>query len=413
MSDELTRLLTETLRGREADVKSIPDLTAHVLQGARAARNRRLALGWGATGVVAVVALAVAVLGPVGQQASRPVPANSGTPSPTAKAPAAVRANPEEDPLLSYASRLPSGPPIALIPRAEKRGAAVDPTSRVVVVTAAHKVTLPADTSFAFWLTSSAEGLLVAAHSNGFTGGGPDPDQSLYLIRPDGSLSKLHKGAFNGLAVDPSGKRYALAEISLGAYDPVNITVASISKPGRTHSRTEPIGTKVLGWTTQGLLLSDTSRTWLWEPGASSRTELPGLSDASVLPTERGQLLVGTRQPGNSVCLHPYTLSSRKMGPILSCGAENGWTVSPDGRRAVVGSTVLDLDSGRVGPSLMEGLGISFVHWEDPTHVLGHVLGAGLQGSVISLWVRCDVTTGGCEQAPIQGSTGTWDMSDG
>jgi len=276
-----------------------------------------------------------------------------------------------------------------------------------VVVTADHEVTLPADTSFAFDLTSSGEGLLVAAHSNGFTGGGPDPDQALYLIRADGSLTKLHKGAFNGLAVDPSGKQYALSEPGMGAYDPVRITVASLSPRatkccdlGTTHSRTDPIGTSVVGWTSRGLLLSDTSRIWLWQPGASSRTELPGVSSASVMPTDPGLLLVVAGKVGPGSCLHLYTLSSKQMGPVLTCGAQDGWTVSPDGRRAVIGSTVVNLANGSVGPELLDKLTSRFAHWEDSTHALTDVRGLDSRGSVIDIWVRCDVTTGVCEHAP-------------
>lgn len=413
MSDELTRLLTETLRSRETDAEPNPGLTARVLQKGRSVRNRRLALGWGATGVVAVVALAATVLGPVGQHTPNPAPAKSGAPSPTATSPATVSTNPEEDLLFSYASKLPSGPPIALIPRAEKRGAAVDPTSRVVVVTADHKVTLPADTSSAFWLTSSAEGLLVTTHGYGFTGGGPDPDQALYLIRADGSLTKLHKGPFNGMAVDPSGKQYAIAEIGLGNSDPARITVASLSHPGTTSSHAELPTTYLRGWTTEGLLLEDgrdSGRSWLWQPGGGAAPKIPqGVLYPSIMPTDPGRLLITTGAPGNGFCLHLYTLSSQKMGPILSCGAENGWTVSPDGRRAVVGTKVIDLDSGWVGPSLMDGLGISFAHWEDSTHVLTHAFPAvpPPDQPVTSIWVRCDVTSGACEQAPIPTSNGT------
>jgi hypothetical protein len=103
--------------------------------------------------------------------------------------------------------------------------------------------------------------------------------------------------------------------------------------------------------------MSDTSRTWLWEPGASSGTEIPGVNHASVMPTDPGRLLVETGQPGAGFCLHLYTLSSRQMGPPLTCDVGNGWSVSPDGRRAVAGSTVVDLASRRAGPELMGKLG--------------------------------------------------------
>jgi len=74
MSDELTRLLSETLHSRVDDVESMPDLTARVLSKGRSARDRRCALGWGAAGGVVVVALAAALLGPGGQQRSNPGP---------------------------------------------------------------------------------------------------------------------------------------------------------------------------------------------------------------------------------------------------------------------------------------------------------------------------------------------------
>lgn len=398
MSDELTRLLTETLHDRENDAKPIPGLTARVLQKGQSVRNRRLALGWGATGLVAVVAVAAVVLGPVGRHLPNPGPANGRTQLPTATSTPTSTESATEDPLLAFAQKLPVGPSVGWLPRAETRG--TGPTSRVVVVMAHREVTLPADANFAFDLTSSAEGLLVPAHGRGFTGGGPDPDQALYLIRADGSLTTLHKGAFNGLAVDPSGKQYAIAEVGMGNSDPVLITVASLSHPGTTYSHKDPIGTRLDGWTSRGLLLSDTSRAWLWEPGASSTTELPGVSYASVMPTDPGKLLVVAGKAGPAACLHLYTLSSKQMGPVLTCGAQNGWSVSPDGRRAVVGSTVVDLASGRVGTELLNKLTSRFAHWEDSTHALTDVRGQDGRGSVIVIWVRCDVTTGVCEQAP-------------
>ncbi len=403
MSEELTRLLTETLRSREADVEPMPDLSAQVLQRGRSVRNRRRAVGWGATGVVAaVLAVAAAVLGPAGKLMSNPGPANSGTPSPSATSPATVTKNATGDALLTYALKLPLGPPIASLPRAEKRG------TTVVVVTADHVVTLPADTGTAFHLTSSAEGLLVTTHGLWFTGGDTDPDQALYLIHSDGRLTRLHKGPFDGMAVDPTGKQLAIAEIGYRIGALVHITSGALSAPGKTVSHTEPTATRLLGWTTQGLLLSDTRRSWLWQPGVSPEPEIPGVSSPSVIPSDPGRLVIATGQPGAGFCLHLYTLSSRQGGPELTCGPGTDWTVSPDGRHAVVGSSVVDLASGRVGPDLMDKLGFYFPHWEDSTHVLTHILEAEPQGQPAApIWVRCDVTTGGCEQAPIKGSNGT------
>jgi hypothetical protein len=412
MSDELTRLLSETLHSRVDDVESMPDLTARVLRKGRSARNRRLALGWGTTSVVAAAAVvAVALLGPGGQHPPNPAPANSRMPSPSVTSPstssATVTNAPPEDALMTYALKLPLGPPVAVVPRAEKRG------TKIVVVTADHVVTLPADTVMAYDLTPSAEGLLVTTHAYGFTGGGPDPDQALYLIHPDGSLTRLHKGPSEGLAVDPTGKRFAIAESAgIGAQmgTPVRITVASLSTPGKSISHTAPTAAaSLLGWTTQGLLISDTSRTWLWEPGASSETEILGVGYASVMPKDPGRLLVATGKADNPTkCLHPYTVRDGKMGPELTCGPGLVWTVSPDGRHAVVGSRVVDVATGSVGPELMNGLGPSFPHWEDSTHVLNQVMGSDPQGQPLTpIWVRCDVTSGACEQAPIPGSNGT------
>lgn len=232
--------------------RDLPDLTSRVLQKGRFARNRRLAIGWGATGIVASVAITAALLGPAGQRTSSAGPGHSGIPSPTVTSlttpPATVTATPTGDPLMTYALKLPMGPPIALIPRAEKRGTAV------VVVTANHVVTLPVDTVMAFDLTSSGEGLLVTTHAYGFTGGGPDPEQALHLIRPDGRLTTLHKGPFDGSAVDPTGKKFAIAEIGERLGAPVHIVIASLSEPGATARHTEREATRFLGWTTQGWL---------------------------------------------------------------------------------------------------------------------------------------------------------------
>lgn len=363
-------------------------------------------MGWGATGVVAaVLAVAAAILGPAGKLMSNPGPANGGMPSPSATSPATVTKTATGDPLLTYALKLPLGPPIAVIPRAEKRG------TTVVVVTADHVVTLPVDTVMAFDLTSSAEGLLVTTHGLWFTGGDTDPDQALYLIHSDGRLTRLHKGPFDGMAVDPTGKQLAIVESAGGAPmgTPVRITIGSLSAPGTTASHTEPsAATTLLGWSTRGLLLSDGSRTWLWKPGGSSTTEIPDVNYASVIPTDPGRLLVEAGRPGARFCVHLYTLSSRQMGPVLTCDVGNGWAVSPDGRHAVIGSSVVDLASGSVGPDLMDKLGFYFPHWEDSTHVLTHIFEAEPQGQPAApIWVRCDVTTGGCEQAPIKGSNGT------
>mgnify|MGYP001791855939 FL=1 len=308
---------------------------------------------------------------------------------------------------MTLALRLPLGPPIAVIPRAEKRG------TKIVVVTADHVVTLPADTVMAYDLTSSAEGLLVTTHAYGFTGGGPDPDQALYLIHPDGGLTRLHKGPSEGVAVDPTGKRFAIAESAgIGAQmgTPVRITIASLSAPGKSISHTAPTAAaSLLGWTTQGLLFSDISRTWLWKPGGSSTTEIPDVDYASVMPTDPGRLLVATGKADNPTqCLHPYTVRDGKMGPELTCGPGLVWTVSPDGRHVVVGSRVVDLVSGKAGPVLMGNLGFYYPHWEDSTHVLNQVIGSDPQGQPLTpIWVRCDVSTGACEQAPIPRTNGT------
>ena len=326
-------------------------------------------------------------------------------PSPSVTSPstssATVTEKADEDPLMTYAGKLPMGPPIAVVPRAEKRGNAV------VVVTADHVVTLP-HAGGAYDLTPSTEGLLVSASSEWFTGGDTDPDQALYLIRPDGSLRTLHHGPFHGAAVDPTGKEFAIAEIGepIGAL--VHITIGSLSASGKTVSHTEPTATRLLGWTTQGLLLSDTSRSWLWKPGASSEPKIPGVASPSVIPSDPGRVLVATGQAGAGFCLHLYTLSSRQIGPELTCGPGTDWTVSPDGRHVVVGSRVVDVATGSVGPQLMNGLGPSFPHWEDSTHVLSPVRGSDPQGQPLpAIWVRCDVTSGACEQAPIPGSNGT------
>ena len=109
-----------------------------------------------------------------------------------------------------------------------------------------------------------------------------------------------------------------------------------------------------------------------------------------------------------TIGLHLYTLSSRQVGPELTCGPGTDWTVSPDGRHAVVGSTVVDLANGRVGPDLMDKLVSRFEHWEDSTRVLTHIFEAEPQGQPAApVWVRCDVTTGACEQAPIPRTNGT------
>jgi len=56
----------------------------------------------------------------------------------------------------------------------------------------------------------------------------------------------------------------------------------------------------------------------------------------------------------------------------------------------------------------MNNLGFYFPHWEDSTHVLNQVTGADLQGQPLTpIWVRCDVTTGACEQAPMPRTKGT------
>jgi hypothetical protein len=78
----------------------------------------------------------------------------------------------------------------------------------------------------------------------------------------------------------------------------------------------------------------------------------------------------------------------------------------------VVASTVVDLATGVVGPVLMDNLATRFVHWEDSIRVITHIVGPAPKGQVVEVWVRCDVSTGVCEQAPIRGSNGTWSLSD-
>ena len=128
------------------------------------------------------------------------------------------------------------------------------------------------------------------------------------------------------------------------------------------------------------------------------------------MPTDPGRLLVATGKVGNPRnCLHLFNVRGGQLGPELTCGPGLDWTVSPDGRRAVTGSAVFDLADGSVGPELLDKLGIEFRHWEDSTHVLTRISPAEPPSGqpVTSFWVRCDVITGVCEQAPIKGSKTT------
>jgi hypothetical protein len=55
----------------------------------------------------------------------------------------------------------------------------------------------------------------------------------------------------------------------------------------------------------------------------------------------------------------------------------------------------------------MDKVGTGFKRWEDSTHVLTHVFESEPQGKPATpVWVRCDVVTGVCEQAPVEGSSG-------
>ena len=95
-------------------------------------------------------------------------------------------------------------------------------------------------------------------------------------------------------------------------------------------------------------------------------------------------------------------------GPVLSLHAQGVCPVGPYGRGAVVGSPVVDLATGSVGPELMNNLAISFsfAHWEDSTHVLTPVFPAEppQDQPATGIEVRCDVTSGACEQAPTSAS---------
>lgn len=399
MSNEISTLLTQTLRARADEAAAGVD-PAPILQLARRRRARRR-VTWAAAATAGLLAAtAVALAGLPGSRHAAPEPARTSTtvgPSPSVSAVVA--------PELAFVQGLPVGASVGLVPRAERRGRSL------VVVTDHHVTTLPARTSMAFGFTSPPLGVMFMTHGDAFTGGGPDPDMTLDLIDVNGHLSRLHHGALDGFALDPARQRLALAEPGgMGAYDPVHVTVSRASGGSTTRDFREPVGTRLVGWTTQGLLLSNGAWWRLLDPSSGKDTDLPGVVDAVIDPVDPSRLLVETRGAGNQWCVRPMPVETRTAGAALFCGpgtppgsALYELTIGPDGRFALVGATSVDLRApgGRTG-SLPSMLADPQKWWEDSTHVLSDLWDEGpAPGTLLSHWVRCDVTTGACERAPL------------
>jgi hypothetical protein len=236
---------------------------------------------------------------------------------------------------------------------------------------------------------------------------------TLDLIDANGHLSRLHHGALDGFAVDPARQRLALAEPGMGAYDAVRITVSSLSSGAPRGDFREPVGTRLVGWTTQGLLLSNGGAAWrLLDPSSGKGTGLPGVVDAVIDPLGPSRLLVETRGSGNQWCVRPMPVETRTAGAALFCGPgispSSGpyeLALGPDGRFALVGAMSVDLRAPgsrtRVLPSL---LAYQMKLWEDPTHFLAQVFVEDPEPGAdtgLWVWVRCDAATGACERAPL------------
>jgi hypothetical protein len=296
--------------------------------------------------------------------------------------------------LSSYVQSLPVGRTLALTPRADYRG------GRVVITTSDGEVRLPAGTASVFDPVKTPSGWTFWGHSDGFTGGGPDQGQELYLLGPGNRLSTLHHGPFDGVAMSPDGTRFAVAELTLGATDPVKVVVRTLAGAVRA-STTLPVGSRVSGWTVDGVLLSrtppgaDHPQFHWWAPGSELGAALPYRNVVPVA-TDPATVVVNTEpgRQGAPSCWHTLALRSGALGPEVGCSStENRVTVSPDGRYAVIASTAYHLATGAPGRPLLGNRDAPFFAWEDATHAVVFV-------GDPTLYARCDVTTGVCERAP-------------
>jgi hypothetical protein len=411
-------------RGRPPEVMESAHLGRLAIGRGPAVRPRGRVLVVGGAAVAAVCVAVVLALGSFPQLLTAPAPQQSPTVSPADPptvpptvptgnaAPAgsggADPATGTTDPFGAYVDSLPLGSPLAPAFRAGFRN------GRLVVTTADGEVELPPGIVDLFDPIQVPSGWVFWGHSDGFTGGGPDDGQELFLLRPGRRLTVLHRGPFDGMAVSPDPTRfeYALAELTAGAHDPVRVVVRTLAGTV-VAGTTQPVGTQVSGWTVRGVLLSRAPSgaeypelRW-WVPGRSPGAVLP-YQQVITVPGDPGTVVVSTVPPPSepSACWRALALGSGALGPKVGCSsAGNGATVGPDGHYLVLGSTVYDLRTGATGPDLLHNLTDSFTSWQDGIHVFAVPISAGGASSGLA-FVRCDVTTGACERAPFPVASG-------
>jgi len=423
--------LIAVLQERAGDSDSLPgpapDLGAVLVRRGRVVRRRRRAAVLGASVLATVgVVLGVATLRPAPRldPASQP-PATapavaSPVPSPPASSAGSSSAGPSSsgpgDPAVAAIRALPVGRPL------QPRLQAVRLAGRVSVadVAAGATATLPAGAVSVFDpVQRPAGGWLFWAHSDSFTGGGPDDDQALYLLQGN-ALTVIHHGPFDGYAMSPDGSQVALAETGPTPGTPVHVRVRTLT--GVLVSDLQiPAGAMVRGWTASGVLIEQrkgelpgSTFSW-WSPG--TRNTGQALPYARMIVSPESAPVTAGRRPLQVVvvqmladqCWHVLDVEARTFANTFGCGhVPDGLMISPDGEHLIIDAQAYDLATAEPDKSsrqLLDPAFANFTFWESSTSVIAVGYGDGTQPPV---YARCDVSTGRCEQASgPRGADGT------
>ncbi|MEI2779315.1 MAG: hypothetical protein V9G19_25795 [Tetrasphaera sp.] len=429
MSTDLDRSLEASLAQHAGDAAAPDDLAARAIAAGHRRRSRRRA----ATVVVVTAAVAGGTLGAAAlfhHRASDPATApHAATSSSTVTThlPMAQR-TPLDDLGADWNDELPVGASVDITPRLE-----VGLDGQVAVVTRSQRTALGADAGARYAILDPEQANLLVTRRR-MTSPPTPSDWTLLDIAGDGSVTEVAVGAARGTAFegglitgaarDPGGSgAYAISTLIDPNITPDGPDFLYLVQPGEPPTARHSMGLQsgqVLGWTSRGVLVNTDAGVQLWAPQQDRLTLIYGHDDplARVLATNPSLVLVhremdygpeeDTIEPGS--CLELLDVRTGTVREI-TCGDDPpGATRTPHPNAVnpeatiVMASNPMTLAGARVRQRVGEQ---SVASWGvfpqqrflDTYRVVKPVAQAGT--GWWQWWVRCDVRTASCEQAPL------------